>query len=179
MVSVELHGFLQAFLQAMSVDVLVEGNLSRETASSFSTSIVSALSTHPYTTSSKTGSRSAHSPVEYILSLCALYLYGRMQHLRYTAYIIFFYYVTYSSSLNYSGSGVMALSSSHFPEQAILKLSPRNVIVLKQIPLSPKEKNVCVEVRPLQSIYCYTTINRRFSHDLFILRMCCHFFAYL
>ncbi len=56
-VSVELHGFLQAFLQAMSVDVLVEGNLTREIASTFATSIVSALSTLPYTTSSQKGSR--------------------------------------------------------------------------------------------------------------------------
>ena len=56
-VSVELHGFLQAFLQAMSVDVLVEGNLTREIASTFATSIVSALSTLPHTTSSQKGSR--------------------------------------------------------------------------------------------------------------------------
>ena len=53
--------------------------------------------------------------------------------------------LTYSP-LSLSGSDAVALSGGHFPEQAIVKLPPRNVIVLKQIPLSPKENNVCVEV---------------------------------
>ena len=54
--------------------------------------------------------------------------------------------LTYSPPSLPSGSGAVALSGGHFPEQAIVKLPPRNVIVLKQIPLSPKENNVCVEV---------------------------------
>eukprot|EP01036_Dinobryon_divergens_P028604 gene28604-37575_t len=56
-VAAELQGFLQSFLQVMSVDVLVEGNLSRENASSFSSSILSTLSKNPPPTADSTTSR--------------------------------------------------------------------------------------------------------------------------
>ena len=56
-VAAELQGFLRSFLQAMSVDVLVEGNMSRESASSFSSSILSGLSKNLPSTADTTTSR--------------------------------------------------------------------------------------------------------------------------
>ena len=58
-----------------------------------------------------------------------------------------------------SGVDITALSGSHFPEQPIVKLPPRNIIVLKQIPSSPKEKNVCIEVLEISAIRTYINIH--------------------